>query len=291
MDSGCKNNDINNKKTSSIGNPRFPHDYDGINVDFDNIVSMLPMIGNIVDATSETLVGPPATEEGEAHDVAESITRDLRLLADNPAMAHLFESFLRCAGAKSTVLPDPVEEKGAVKQSEDTTTTQVAAAASIVDPLFKLELLANMMCGDMRIMKIVADSMIMQCHPVWTQLAAAVRVTTETLTMLLAIWYRIGSRLNIAALARGERELSILPSDDSRVVAASMDVKQLVANLCRGDQCSESGSESDHTNAKSSTPNGSGSKLSYASIRPLPLHERLRDEIVPVLKVARDSLM
>nr|BDV49769.1 MAG: wsv023-like protein [Penaeus semisulcatus pemonivirus] len=293
MDSECKNDDINFKTTNSSGNPRFPHDYDGINVDFDNIVSMLPMIGNIVDATSETLVGPPSTEEGEAHDVAESITRDLRLLADNPAMAQLFESFLRCAGAKSTVSPEPIELKGPVIQAEDTTTTttKVAAAVSIVDPLFKLELLANMMCGDMKIMKIVADSMIMQSHPVWTQLAAAVRVTTETLTMLLAVWYRIGSRLNIAALAQGERDLTILPSDDSRVVAATMDVKQLVTNLCRGDQCSELGSDPDHNNTKSSTPTGAGSRLSYASIRPLPLHERLRDEIVPILKVARDSLM
>lgn len=85
--------------------------------------------------------------------------------------------------------------------------------------------------------------------------------------MLLAAWYHTDSRLNIAALAHGKRELSILPS---RVVAANMNVKQLIANLCRGDQCLESGSESDHINAKSSTPTGTGLRLSYMSI--LPYH-------------------
>nr|BDT62421.1 MAG: wsv023-like protein [Melicertus latisulcatus pemonivirus] len=292
MDSRRKDNTVTSSDgTGSKGIPRFPHDYDGINVDFNNIVSMLPIIGNIVDATPETLVGPPATEEGEAQDVAESITRDLRLLADNPAMVHLFESFLRCAGGKST-LPrkETMEIKSEIEIADDTC-TQVAASVSIVDPLFKLELLANMMCGDMKIMKIVAESMIMQCHPVWTQLAAAVRVTSETLTMLLAIWYRIGSRLDINALAQGKRELTILPSDDSRVAAANMDVKQLMSNLRRGDQFSDAGSESSCADGKSSKPTGAGSRSSYASIQPLPLHERLRDEIVPILKVARDSLM
>nr|BDT62982.1 MAG: wsv023-like protein [Trachysalambria curvirostris nimavirus] len=244
-----------------------------VEIDHAKIINDLTSLLSVVDPPASSIldsgnmIRAPGSESAEPsqpyikldREVCNIISKDIEAVTNNnKTVDTILAQFLAFAEgsseSSSKVLPSspPPPSRQSV--------TGIAASTTILSPLIKLEWLACI-CTENKVAVENLSETLDSGHQFWKLFPSALYATFDSMIQLLILWMKLGSQIDLEALASGKGNV-MLPNTDPQVIHTGTGIESLLATRKR--------------------------ILSYSS--QVPVTEILRDIIIPVLKAIDDRL-